>query len=208
MLPSGRNLGGPQLRSDRGTIDMRLAIATLVVLLLGSVFVEKTTAQADRPLFDYISAGVGLNIYQGDLDANPEHDLIKYLSSGNVNVLLGVERRYGKLGLGAQLNYNRFTVERFRDELGDWRICILTPFGARVHAPWGLALQARLSQEAGFEVQAMWSDDGVVLTNHHVVEQAQSIRVTLSDGRELPAEVVARWSAAPMSAPQRVAPSL
>jgi ATP-dependent Lhr-like helicase len=41
------------------------------------------------------------------------------------------------------------TVERFRDELGDWRICILTPFGARIHAPWALAIEALLSQDAG-----------------------------------------------------------
>ncbi|HWN70591.1 MAG TPA: DEAD/DEAH box helicase, partial [Haliangium sp.] len=46
------------------------------------------------------------------------------------------------------------TIERFRDELGDWRVCILSPFGARVHAPWALALQARLGQSAGFPVQA------------------------------------------------------
>jgi ATP-dependent Lhr-like helicase len=51
------------------------------------------------------------------------------------------------------------TVERFRDELGDVRVCILSPFGARVHAPWAMALEARLSGQA----QMMWSDDGIVL---------------------------------------------
>ena len=55
------------------------------------------------------------------------------------------------------------TIERFRDELGDWRVCILTPFGARVHAPWALALEARIGADAGFEIQTMWSDDGIVL---------------------------------------------
>jgi ATP-dependent Lhr-like helicase len=55
------------------------------------------------------------------------------------------------------------TIERFRDELGDWRVCILTPFGARVHAPWALALEASLGELAGFVVRAMWSDDGIVL---------------------------------------------
>src|SRR5262249_45340422 len=54
-------------------------------------------------------------------------------------------------------------IERFRDELGDWRVCILSPFGARVHAPWALALEARLTASAGFEVQSLWSDDGIVL---------------------------------------------
>ncbi|HEY2746644.1 MAG TPA: DEAD/DEAH box helicase, partial [Polyangia bacterium] len=54
-------------------------------------------------------------------------------------------------------------IERFRDELGDWRVCILSPFGARVHAPWALALEARLSHASGFDVQSLWSDDGIVL---------------------------------------------
>jgi len=55
------------------------------------------------------------------------------------------------------------TIERFRDELGDWRVCILSPLGARVHAPWALALQTRLEARFGFEVQALWSDDGIVI---------------------------------------------
>src|SRR3954470_455910 len=52
-------------------------------------------------------------------------------------------------------------VERFRDEIGDWRICILTPFGARVHAPWAMAVGARLRESLGLEVQSIWSDDGI-----------------------------------------------
>jgi ATP-dependent helicase Lhr and Lhr-like helicase len=55
------------------------------------------------------------------------------------------------------------TVERFRDELGDYRVCVLSPFGARVHAPWALAMEARLGSRAGVEVQTLWSDDGIVL---------------------------------------------
>src|SRR5262249_6046145 len=52
-------------------------------------------------------------------------------------------------------------VERFRDEIGDWRVCILTPFGARVHAPWAMAVGARLRESLGLEVQSIWSDDGI-----------------------------------------------
>src|SRR3954449_4965997 len=52
-------------------------------------------------------------------------------------------------------------VERFRDEIGDWRICILTPFGARVHAPWAMAVGAKLRDSLGIEVQSIWSDDGI-----------------------------------------------
>ncbi len=54
-------------------------------------------------------------------------------------------------------------VERFRDEIGDWRICILSPFGAQVHAPWGMALQYRLAEQWGWDVELMWSDDGIVI---------------------------------------------
>ena len=54
-------------------------------------------------------------------------------------------------------------VERFKDEIGDWRVCILTPFGGRVHAPWGMALAARLRDSLGLEAQSIWSDDGIAL---------------------------------------------
>ncbi|MEQ4204793.1 ATP-dependent helicase [Actinopolymorpha sp. B9G3] len=54
-------------------------------------------------------------------------------------------------------------VERFRDELGDWRICVHTPFGGGVHAPWALAINARLRERYGVDVQAVHADDGIVL---------------------------------------------
>jgi ATP-dependent Lhr-like helicase len=54
-------------------------------------------------------------------------------------------------------------VERFRDEIGDWRVCVHTPFGAQVHAPWAMALQARLGERWGIDVELLWSDDGIVL---------------------------------------------
>ena len=54
-------------------------------------------------------------------------------------------------------------VERFRDEIGDWRLCVLSPYGGRVHAAWGLALAARVRDEFGLEADAIWSDDGIVV---------------------------------------------
>ena len=54
-------------------------------------------------------------------------------------------------------------VERFRDELGDWRVVIHSPFGAPVHAPWALCIAARMRERYGVEVQAMHADDGIVL---------------------------------------------
>ncbi|WP_407940909.1 DEAD/DEAH box helicase, partial [Nonomuraea antri] len=54
-------------------------------------------------------------------------------------------------------------VERFHDELGDWRVVIHSPYGARVHAPWALAIGRRLRERYGIDVQAVHSDDGIVL---------------------------------------------
>ncbi|HVU71467.1 MAG TPA: ATP-dependent helicase, partial [Mycobacteriales bacterium] len=54
-------------------------------------------------------------------------------------------------------------VERFRDELGDWRLAVHSPFGAQVNAPWALAIGARLRETHGLDAQAMHSDDGIVL---------------------------------------------
>ncbi len=53
-------------------------------------------------------------------------------------------------------------VESFLDEVGDWRVTILSPFGARVHAPWATAVVARLRESVGDQVDMMWSDDGMV----------------------------------------------
>ncbi len=53
-------------------------------------------------------------------------------------------------------------VERFRDELGDWRVAVLSPFGAPVHAPWALCVSARMRERFGVDVQAMHGDDGIV----------------------------------------------
>ncbi len=54
-------------------------------------------------------------------------------------------------------------VERFRDEIGDWRLCVLSPFGGRIHAAWGLALSAKIRDEHDLEADAIWSDDGIVV---------------------------------------------
>jgi ATP-dependent Lhr-like helicase len=54
-------------------------------------------------------------------------------------------------------------VERFRDELGDWRLVVHSPYGTPVHAPWALAINARLRERFGVDGQAMASDDGIVV---------------------------------------------
>ena len=62
-------------------------------------------------------------------------------------------------------------VERFRDEIGDWRVCILSPFGAQVHAPWGMALRRRLADAWGVEVELIWSDDGIVIRLPEAIDE-------------------------------------
>ena len=56
----------------------------------------------------------------------------------------------------------RIVIERFRDEVGDWRVCVLSPFGSRIHAPWALAIGARLATHGDFDAQPLWTDDGLM----------------------------------------------
>ena len=65
---------------------------------------------------------------------------------GNLRAYLAEERQVtgGSLPTDQQL-----VIERFRDELGDWRVCVLSPFGARVHAPWALAIEAKVRDRLG-----------------------------------------------------------
>jgi len=81
------------------------------------------------------------------------------LAAGNLAAYIADQRE----ATGRVPDDRTVVVERFRDELGDWRICILTPFGARIHAPWAMALQWQLERREGFEIQVMYTDDGIVL---------------------------------------------
>ena len=54
-------------------------------------------------------------------------------------------------------------MERFRDEIGDWRLCVLTPFGSRVHAPWAMALTAAIREQTGQDAHGIWTDDGIAV---------------------------------------------
>jgi ATP-dependent Lhr-like helicase len=85
-----------------------------------------------------------------DLDERAAENLLAYLED---------ERE----ATGALPTDRRVVVERFRDELGDWRLTLLTPFGGRVHAPWSLALEARFQERLGMEVSTIWSDDGIAI---------------------------------------------
>ncbi|HEU4400264.1 MAG TPA: DEAD/DEAH box helicase [Actinomycetota bacterium] len=84
------------------------------------------------------------------LDTNAAQNLVGYLD----------EQREAT---GVLPDDRTIVVERFRDELGDWRVCVHSPFGAQVHAPWAQAIEARVRERLGLEVQTMYTDDGVVV---------------------------------------------
>jgi ATP-dependent Lhr-like helicase len=81
-------------------------------------------------------------------------------------------------------------IERFRDEIGDWRLCVLSPFGGRVHSAWALALSARIRDELGLESDAIYSDDGVIV---HLpdAEDPPDAELVLLDPDEVEDRVVA-----------------
>jgi ATP-dependent Lhr-like helicase len=80
-------------------------------------------------------------------------------------------------------------IERFRDEIGDWRMVLLSPFGSRVHAPWALAASRRLRQEQGVEADAVWADDGIVF-RFPDADRTPEVAALLVDPEEVEALVV------------------
>ncbi len=91
------------------------------------------------------------------------------------------------------------TIERFRDEIGDWRVCVLTPFGARVHAPWAMALERRIGRRFGFEIQTLWTDDGLAL-RFADADESPATREFLLDPDEVEDLVVEQVASSPMFA--------
>ena len=99
-----------------------------------------------------LSDDAALERVEGDygLDALAARNLVTFL-------------REQEAATGVVPSDRTIVVERFRDEIGDWRVCILSPFGGRVHAPWAMALRARLRDALDLDVQSIWSDDGIAL---------------------------------------------
>ncbi len=104
-------------------------------------------------------AADGRNGRERALDVLQDEHMLDPLAARNLVDYLAEEQSV----TGALPTDREIVIQRFRDELGDWRICLLTPFGARVHAPWALAIEARLRAALGLEVQPIWSDDGIVI---------------------------------------------
>ncbi len=119
--------------------------------------------QLGRPL----ELGRAVGAFLRELGGLPPEDARQRLRSAGLdtwaaeNVLAYLEEQ--RRACGHVPDDRTVLVERFRDELGDWRVVIHSPFGAQVHAPWALALGARLAERYGMDAQVMHADDGIVL---------------------------------------------
>ena len=85
-----------------------------------------------------------------DLDQRAAENLLQYL-------------RDQKAATRAVPDATTIVVERVRDELGDWRVCVLSPRGGRIHAPWAMAAAATIREQTGVDVETLWADDGFVV---------------------------------------------
>jgi ATP-dependent helicase Lhr and Lhr-like helicase len=89
-------------------------------------------------------------VSEHDLDPGAAENLLRFLSDQED-------------ATGSVPDDRTVVIERCRDELGDWRVCVLTPFGSRIHIPWAMAVSARIRAAGGPEVETLWGDDGFVL---------------------------------------------
>ena len=87
------------------------------------------------------------------------HYALDAFAANNVVQYLGEQAE----ATGAVPDDRTIVVERFRDEIGDWRVCVLSPFGTPVHAPWAMAIERRLIDKYDLPVETMWGDDGIVI---------------------------------------------
>ncbi len=94
-----------------------------------------------------------------------EHDLEPRAADNLLRFLADQE-----LATGTVPDDRNIVIERCRDELGDWRVCVMTPFGSRIHAPWAMAVSARLRAAGQIDVESLWGDDGFVLRFPDTVE--------------------------------------
>jgi ATP-dependent helicase Lhr and Lhr-like helicase len=87
-----------------------------------------------------------------------EHDLGRAAAENLVRYLADQQQ-----ATGAVPDDRTLVIERCRDELGDWRVCLLAPFGGQVLAPWAMAAEARIREARDVDVETMWTDEGFVV---------------------------------------------
>jgi len=96
------------------------------------------------------NAAISRLVREHDLDTQAAENLLQFLTDqANVTTVVPDDRT--------------IVVERIRDDLGDWRVCVLTPFGNRIHTPWAMAAAAQIQNAGGPHVETMSTDDGFVL---------------------------------------------
>src|SRR4051812_10988652 len=88
-------------------------------------------------------------VRQHDLDSVAAENLLRYLDD--------------QAASGAVPDDRTIVIERCLDELGDWRVCLLSPLGSRIHAPWAMAATAHIRNRTGMDVEVMWGDEGFVV---------------------------------------------
>jgi len=116
-----------------------------------------------------------------DLDQRAAENLLQYLNDQ-------------KAATGIVPDAGTVLIERVRDELGDWRVCVLSPRGGRIHAPWAMAAAAKVRDERGIDVETLWGDDGFVL-RFPDVDEPPDINLLLPDPDEAQPLVVRRLGA-------------
>jgi len=120
------------------------------------------------------------------LDATASANLMQYLDDQQASA-------------GAVPDDRTILIEQSRDDLGDWRVAVLSPFGSRIHAPWAMAVTARIRDEAGVDVETMWSDDGFVI-RYPDGERLPHIALLLPDPDEVEDQVVRQLGSTAMFA--------
>ncbi|MEK6373680.1 MAG: crosslink repair DNA glycosylase YcaQ family protein [Acidobacteriota bacterium] len=100
---------------------------------------------------------------------------------------------------GAVPDDRTIVVERVLDDLGDWRVVVLTPFGGRIHAPWAMAVTGKVRAELGIDVETMWSDDGFII-RFPDTDAPPSAELVLPDADEIEQLVVRQLGASSMFA--------
>ncbi|HSP71437.1 MAG TPA: hypothetical protein VLN26_03655, partial [Gaiellaceae bacterium] len=100
---------------------------------------------------------------------------------------------------GAVPDDRTIIVERYLDEVGDWRMCVLSPFGGKVHAPWAMAIGAMVRERSDLEVDVLWTDDGIV-ARFPEAERAPDPEVVIPDPDRAEALVIERLSQTPLFA--------
>ena len=106
--------------------------------------------------------------------------LLDELAATNLVAYLAEQRE----ATGVLPHDRQIVVERFRDEIGDWRVCLLSPFGRRVHAPWAMAIRTRCRQRLGYDVQTIDADDGIVVRLPEA-EEAPPLETFLPDAGDI-----------------------